>query len=130
MFSLIKKKKKKNIFFFFNDTATTEIYTLSLPTLFRSRTVGSDRRLGAPGRQRATLLFRQAVFALGNVEAGADDDDGPGHGVVIHLFAENPPCQPGHEQQLQVAERGQQRGVRQPQRARPAVVPAGAEGAR
>src|SRR5437879_12485968 len=24
-------------FFFFNDTATTEIYTLSLPTLFRSR---------------------------------------------------------------------------------------------
>jgi len=23
-------------FFFFNDTATTEIYTLSLPTLFRS----------------------------------------------------------------------------------------------
>src|SRR2546426_9012776 len=25
------------LFFFFNDTATTEIYTLSLPTLFRSR---------------------------------------------------------------------------------------------
>jgi len=25
-----KKKKKKNYFFFFNDTATTEIYTLSL----------------------------------------------------------------------------------------------------
>src|SRR2546422_10882783 len=25
-------------FFFFNDTATTEIYTLSLTTLFRSRT--------------------------------------------------------------------------------------------
>src|SRR3712207_7520446 len=24
------------LFFFFNDTATTEIYTLSLPTLFRS----------------------------------------------------------------------------------------------
>src|SRR5574341_415897 len=26
----LKKKKKKNFFFFFNDTATTEIYTLSL----------------------------------------------------------------------------------------------------
>src|SRR2546429_5336831 len=26
-------------FFFFNDTATTEIYTLSLPTLFRSELV-------------------------------------------------------------------------------------------
>src|SRR2546430_8871438 len=25
-----------SLFFFFNDTATTEIYTLSLPTLFRS----------------------------------------------------------------------------------------------
>ena len=25
-----REKKKKNIFFFFNDTATTEIYTLSL----------------------------------------------------------------------------------------------------
>src|SRR5271168_5569098 len=27
------------VFFFFNDTATTEIYTLSLPTLFRSRSL-------------------------------------------------------------------------------------------
>src|SRR2546430_6125794 len=31
-------------FFFFNDTATTEIYTLSLPTLFRSLQVGADLR--------------------------------------------------------------------------------------
>src|SRR5436190_21650930 len=40
-------------FFFFNDTATTEIYTLSYTTLFRSR-----RREGfrpACGRQRSVL---------------------------------------------------------------------------
>src|ERR1035437_7024934 len=30
------KKQKLKFFFFFNDTATTEIYTLSLQTLFRS----------------------------------------------------------------------------------------------
>jgi len=30
-----------SVIFFFNDTATTEIYTLSLPTLFRS---GQDRK--------------------------------------------------------------------------------------
>src|SRR2546430_11486424 len=33
-------------FFFFNDTATTEIYTLSLPTLFRSH--AERRRADAP----------------------------------------------------------------------------------
>src|SRR5436190_23004485 len=32
------------IFFFFNDTATTEIYTLSLQTLFRSEVVVPDLR--------------------------------------------------------------------------------------
>src|SRR3989304_7464901 len=31
-------------FLFFNDPATTEIYTLSLPTLFRSVDAGVDRR--------------------------------------------------------------------------------------
>src|SRR5436190_4357280 len=30
------------VFFFFNDTATTEIYTLSLTTLFRSGNRGGD----------------------------------------------------------------------------------------
>src|SRR6266446_8167443 len=35
-----------NFFFFFNDTATTEIYTLSYTTLFRSQVVlpGSERK--------------------------------------------------------------------------------------
>src|SRR2546427_9568758 len=32
------------MFFFFNDTATTEIYTLSYTTLFRSARTGSDER--------------------------------------------------------------------------------------
>src|SRR2546427_7121182 len=31
-------------FFFFNDTATTEIYTLSLHELFRSRSVAHERQ--------------------------------------------------------------------------------------
>src|SRR6266567_1092571 len=40
-----KKKKKKFFFFFFNDTATTEIYTLSLHDALRSRRHGPcDRR--------------------------------------------------------------------------------------
>src|SRR2546426_4751033 len=34
-------------FFFFNDTATTEIYTLSLTTLFRSRGADGPVQLGA-----------------------------------------------------------------------------------
>src|SRR2546426_9353041 len=38
-------------FFFFNDTATTEIYTLSLPTLFRSQT--QDERLDGRHHARA-----------------------------------------------------------------------------
>src|SRR5947209_17273801 len=41
-------------FFFFNDTATTEIYTLSLPTLFRSRRGGGfDKSLRARPAWRA-----------------------------------------------------------------------------
>src|SRR3982750_4927364 len=37
-----------SFFFFFNDTATTEIYTLSLPTLFRSRVRGLRRGVLQP----------------------------------------------------------------------------------
>src|SRR3712207_8680957 len=41
--------------FFFNDTATTEIYTLSLPTLFRSHPLRGPRpdRAGVTGVPRA-----------------------------------------------------------------------------
>src|SRR3712207_7422433 len=53
-------------FFFFNDTATTEIYTLSLHELFRSRGTSSAWRVGGclltgnlPRRpSRLTLLSR------------------------------------------------------------------------
>src|SRR2546422_8452766 len=38
-------------FFFFNDTATTEIYTLSYTTLFRSRPVRGHRVLAHDGPQ-------------------------------------------------------------------------------
>src|SRR3954462_3031401 len=44
------------VFFFFNDTATTEIYTLSLPTLFRS-----NRRTRRP--RRPTFALR-SVFPI------------------------------------------------------------------
>src|SRR3712207_8201289 len=46
------------IFFFFNDTATTEIYTLSLhdalPILLRGRLFTADD--GMPGRERVTVV--------------------------------------------------------------------------
>src|SRR5256885_7131034 len=50
-------------FFFFNDTATTEIYTLSLTTLFRSQSQRLRRRrrpglLAPPQRERGTPAVR------------------------------------------------------------------------
>src|SRR2546422_10547993 len=41
-------------FFFFNDTATTEIYTLSLHDALPISSVVPHRRGGAPGRPRVT----------------------------------------------------------------------------
>src|SRR2546425_3483552 len=49
------------VFFFFNDTATTEIYTLSLHTLFRSRAAGDPRgeaRGSGSARHRGCLPVR------------------------------------------------------------------------
>src|SRR2546430_9886969 len=47
------------IFFFFNDTATTEIYTLSLTTLFRSVRVPRDAgRAGATVEIGGTTMRR------------------------------------------------------------------------
>src|SRR2546427_3363326 len=45
-------------FFFFNDTATTEIYTLSYTTLFRSRSAG--RRCGGHRRAHEPRSCRRA----------------------------------------------------------------------
>src|SRR2546430_9037896 len=54
-------------FFFFNDTATTEIYTLSLQTLFRSHSVSIcriSRGLLAPRAARRPISFsRRAARA-------------------------------------------------------------------
>src|SRR2546422_1252487 len=51
------------MFFFFNDTATTEIYTLSLPTLFRSQAgepgVESGEHRRAPSRRRGRGRHRR-----------------------------------------------------------------------
>src|SRR2546422_3807272 len=47
------------LFFFFNDTATTEIYTLSYTTLFRSlRARARDGRHDVAGEQRRQVLGR------------------------------------------------------------------------
>src|SRR3990167_9273102 len=54
---LLLEKKKIVIIFFFNDTATTEIYTLSLHTLFRS---DRPRPAGKFCRQED---FRKSVFS-------------------------------------------------------------------
>src|SRR6185312_16599408 len=51
-------------FFFFNDTATTEIYTLSLTTLFRSRSSrhAGSRPVGEPtGARRPTQQDRKST---------------------------------------------------------------------
>src|SRR5437870_10384588 len=53
-------------FFFFNDTATTEIYTLSLTTLFRSarsRSWPRSRACGAGGRRRSAAKSLQPSAA-------------------------------------------------------------------
>src|SRR3712207_7631941 len=42
------------MYFFFNDTATTEIYTLSLTTLFRSAPTPSRRRTRRGSRSRSS----------------------------------------------------------------------------
>src|SRR5215204_5779412 len=49
-------------FFFFNDTATTEIYTLSLHDAFRSRARPRHRPLGRP-RARAVQVRRAGGHA-------------------------------------------------------------------
>src|SRR2546430_16136564 len=49
-------------FFFFNDTATTEIYTLSLhDALPISRTACSRARRGSPSRRRSRTAWRRAA---------------------------------------------------------------------
>src|SRR2546426_4631247 len=60
-------------FFFFNDTATTEIYTLSLQTLFRSTDLGAVRR-----REKVDLL---------EPRCGAEPGDEPRRvgRVAVHL---------------------------------------------
>src|SRR2546430_9231053 len=56
-----------NIFFFFNDTATTEIYTLSLHALFRSN-YRNERKLSGTeyGIQPGTAAHKK--FVKGNLE--------------------------------------------------------------
>src|SRR6267154_4982983 len=46
------------LFFFFNDTATTEIYTLSYTTLFRSETRRIERPVASPS---APAFYRPAT---------------------------------------------------------------------
>src|SRR2546426_4081892 len=54
-------------FFFFNDTATTEIYTLSYTTLFRSPT---GMLMGARVTMTDWWLWNQIPVTLGNLVGG------------------------------------------------------------
>src|SRR5688572_31779118 len=54
--------------FFFNDTATTEIYTLSYTTLFRS----TGARSQEPGASREKALFGEHTMPAMRVLAGMD----------------------------------------------------------
>src|SRR6202158_6355261 len=56
----VKTQVLLNFFFFFNDTATTEIYTLSLHDAFRSR---RDRRLGQIAHHLRKRYSRRAPFS-------------------------------------------------------------------
>src|ERR1051326_8794074 len=57
-------------FFFFNDTATTEIYTLSLQTLFRS--AGSCESWGSLGKVPIYLCSNGRDLRGEGIELGAD----------------------------------------------------------
>src|SRR4051794_41352561 len=76
------------LFFFFNDTATTEIYTLSLQTLFRSLPVGPDYVLG-PGDSVSVNLWGSISQRLQRVEIGRDTSElqSPVH-LVCRLLLE------------------------------------------
>src|SRR2546425_4978847 len=81
------------LFFFFNDTATTEIYTLSLhdalpishvhrPYGRRNPTDPADRRLDRPGMRAVPGVVRRAsafVTPAGGRSARADRDRGTVH---------------------------------------------------
>src|SRR2546429_5323624 len=61
------------MFFFFNDTATTEIYTLSLQTLFRSRT-RDPGRFGPYGGRYVPETLMAALEELDRVHEAAKRD--------------------------------------------------------
>src|SRR6266850_5795784 len=58
----VSVKSSGLFFFFFNDTATTEIYTLSYTTLFRSvrRPAAAARHRARPGARAETADSRRA----------------------------------------------------------------------
>src|SRR6266851_10188300 len=72
-------------FFFFNDTATTEIYTLSLPTLFRSRGLAQQADFVLRERTRPDPAERRPVQPRPAQPRTS--------GVFMHLPAREP-CQP------------------------------------
>src|SRR5688572_32273560 len=57
--------------FFFNATATTEIYTLSLHTLFRSLSGAAGRATGRP-IQRSIRTYRQCRYGFGVAVAAVE----------------------------------------------------------
>src|SRR3712207_7422394 len=64
------ERGRRCVCFFFNDTATTEIYTLSHTTLFRS------------GSNFNTLLAVYVGSGLGSLTSVASNDDDPSGGLT------------------------------------------------
>src|SRR2546422_4288593 len=83
------------IFFFFNDTATTEIYTLSLHDALPIFTA-LGRRSGDPADIREAPVYLLLGLALGSVWSRTDDQrvdpggSGPSHRCVGR--AQRSPC--------------------------------------
>ena len=67
------------MFFFFNDTATTEIYTLSLPTLFRSAETQSST-LKTSSKNNGKSKSNQETSEEDNDDDDDDDESGSGSG--------------------------------------------------
>src|SRR6266540_4942052 len=76
----------KTIFFFFNDTATTEIYTLSHTTLFRSRRRSRPRRT-RPARGTRSRASGRPAFATSRSEEHTSELQSH-HDLVCRLLLE------------------------------------------
>src|SRR6476660_10472322 len=75
------------VFFFFNDTATTEIYTLSLHDALPIRQLGRDRRLRLGATEQEDPVQRAQRVLGGRSEEHTSELQSPDH-LVCRLLLE------------------------------------------